>query len=1022
VDESQRASVERASGPKTFRVSLEPDEGGLLGIAFRAEPCGLIITGIVDNSPADAWNLRADSERALCVGDIITAVNGVTPSNAPDAATRSMAMAEEIMNAVDGVCCLTVRAFGPRWHLRGVTALCIDKLQVAKRQGMDFEGTYSRRERIGKEAERHTATRTGAALVFVAAALPSAVALAVCSSIGSGIVFFEMFADPWWDMAGNAIFFAASFIAVGMYVVDWHKWQSKSQQVSMAIFVVYLFALGGVVKCRQYPQVPLIIFLVHTPLCLGVLRIAGLRQVTRTSFYRVAGACTLLLGVAVFMVWLVWMNAAVSGHVHRWNDETKARLAEASESLYVDLKVTAGDRTRSLDYRWDCEDQEPTDFDLDFGTKVDSGIQLSADELKLRSGACAQVNTILFLLWVAPFVIAVANLAISAFCFINSTVSQDNSSVTQVEKTLTQFTFMLTVVALCMWVATSIAGASMRFTGVIMGFCGSALIALFAWACMEVNANAVAETMRKSRVMQQLVFVVTNDWFRACFLLGPGVLLPFLFVVEFVKQQVRFLRRNTAIRALLTPEARSALEYFMGWRWVIIFVRANWLVLLYWTLSVGVAKVTVIFLAWLNEEFEESIPFAWVIFIFFWIGLAMFMLPPVPGIPVYITAGIIIAGQGRSIPSIGFGGGIIIAIALSFVLKLCAVCGQYAIGYFLGQYVKVQQLVGVDKVPIRAVESILLKRGLGLDKVSVLVGGPDWPTSVLCGILRLSLFQCCLGTTPVIVVSSPCVVAGAFLAGPRAQMTDSEKRLWDTWASTALAVSAFGQLASGVVAMYFIQDTIGRHASTLSAKRPEHEAVRQLTLSEQHIRQCYEEVFDWRRLPRFWLRFIACATIMMIGCFFIFMMMDELCFRSFQVKDKISDPEGLNCPHDFGCALVNLVQPPLGWVVLSIFSLATIMHLIFLRHASIQATKRYQWKRMSGLLEPASSFRTIKTLSHRSSGGSARLSCTGTARSMGTLRSTTISNDTPGASQETRSVSVGADEFLGAGGARDVVL
>ena len=39
------------------------------------------------------------------------------------------------------------------------------------------------------------------------------------------------------------------------------------------------------------------------------------------------------------------------------------------------------------------------------------------------------------------------------------------------------------------------------------------------------------------------------------------------------------------------------------------------------------------------------------------------------------------------------------------------------------------RFVGVDKVPTRAMEQILKQDGLKIDKVAILVGGPDWPTS-----------------------------------------------------------------------------------------------------------------------------------------------------------------------------------------------------------------------------------------------------------------------------------------------------
>merc|ERR1740129_2134093 len=84
---------------------------------------------------------------------------------------------------------------------------------------------------------------------------------------------------------------------------------------------------------------------------------------------------------------------------------------------------------------------------------------------------------------------------------------------------------------------------------------------------------------------------------------------------------------------------------------------------------------------------------------------------------------------------------------------LCACLGQYGIGYAMGKSVKIQQLIHVDKPFTRAIEKILNRPGLDAGKVAVLVGGPDWPTSVTCGILKLNIPQMILGTCPVFFVS-----------------------------------------------------------------------------------------------------------------------------------------------------------------------------------------------------------------------------------------------------------------------------
>ena len=50
---------------------------------------------------------------------------------------------------------------------------------------------------------------------------------------------------------------------------------------------------------------------------------------------------------------------------------------------------------------------------------------------------------------------------------------------------------------------------------------------------------------------------------------------------------------------------------------------------------------------------------------------------------------------------------------------------------------------------IKAIRLILEEPGLTTAKVSILVGGPDWPTSVLTGILKLPAAGMQIGTLPV---------------------------------------------------------------------------------------------------------------------------------------------------------------------------------------------------------------------------------------------------------------------------------
>merc|ERR1719229_2085794 len=77
-------------------------------------------------------------------------------------------------------------------------------------------------------------------------------------------------------------------------------------------------------------------------------------------------------------------------------------------------------------------------------------------------------------------------------------------------------------------------------------------------------------------------------------------------------------------------------------------------------------------------------------------------------------------------------------------------------------------------------------------KVAVLIGGPDWPTSVTCGILKVPIVPMLLGTCPVVFIMAPCVLAGAYLAKaePGVESTDS------TLANIFIMLAGAGQLLS----------------------------------------------------------------------------------------------------------------------------------------------------------------------------------------------------------------------------------
>jgi len=367
------------------------------------------------------------------------------------------------------------------------------------------------------------------------------------------------------------------------------------------------------------------------------------------------------------------------------------------------------------------------------------------------------------------------------------------------------------------------------------------------------------------------------------------------------------------------------------WRWTSILTKICMLMELYFTMQVGVSKLTYIFLSWMNTSLRD-VDMVYVIVLVYLTGAVMFLLPPVPGLPVYVFAGILLGEKGRQSENIGFWGGCVVATVLGLFTKLCACVGQYMIGYTMGFSSKVQQLISVDKVPTRAIEKVLKMRGLNIGKVSVLVGAPDWPTSVTCGIVGVNIPQMLVGTLPVIVLLGPCIVAG----GCMGRVSPGEDSPWNLAANASIMSAVFVNAFSMGYAIYTIGRVIEKDGEELAKPRPEHAAVAELTRREAHAVAIYESVTRWSALSPLYKGMLATSSFLMIVTNAVFTLMAEACFRPFAVSSRIDDPyenDGLN-----GSAL-NIVIHPTGSIGLCLFLLGIILHIAFLKGKARHANK-----------------------------------------------------------------------------------
>lgn len=354
-------------------------------------------------------------------------------------------------------------------------------------------------------------------------------------------------------------------------------------------------------------------------------------------------------------------------------------------------------------------------------------------------------------------------------------------------------------------------------------------------------------------------------------------------------------------------------------KWSSIFVKIAILNGLFVFLFLG-SKFAQIFFSWLNSLLAW-VDYGIVFILVFLIGVAMFLLPPVPGSAVHIFAGIVLGSKSQEKSEEGFWLGVGGATIVGLVAKLLACVGQYGIGYFMGQAVSVQKFVGVDSVPIRAIESVLRRPGMDIGKVALFVAGSDWPISVVCGILRVNIPRMLLCTLPVYIASIvPQTIAGALL-------TRSGSK-WDNARAVTTSFAAFLQAGAALMFMLVILRVITRDLEELTKPRAEHAAIKELTRKKQAYNDAYDAASSWSELSTLQRLVITLAAALHLISTCIFLadsVIGDICFRSFAISNKISNPydeSGLNNN------VANVFILPGASIAVGIFVCAVALHVL----------------------------------------------------------------------------------------------
>eukprot|EP01052_Picozoa_sp_SAG31_P027189 SAG31_NODE_2523_length_5562_cov_4.427238_5_plen_394_part_00 len=373
-----------------------------------------------------------------------------------------------------------------------------------------------------------------------------------------------------------------------------------------------------------------------------------------------------------------------------------------------------------------------------------------------------------------------------------------------------------------------------------------------------------------------------------------------------------------------------------------------WAGFIYFIFSIGVGKLVTLGLSVLNYALD-GMSLGVVTVIYFLVGWTMFLAPPVPGIPVYLTGGIVLATNAEATFG-SFAVGVLYASFWALFVKAMAILGQQkGIGGLMGKKIGVRKAVGVNSLTIRAIKKILMEPGVTQGKVAVLVGGPDWPTSVLTGILGASYRQMIIGSVPFVITIPITVLAGAL------QLKTAEGPAMAAAAGTMLFVASLFQGMCLVWALVLIEGTASKFKEELMAE-PMDTEVLELELEAKIATENYEAATEWSQLPIVIKGLLVLDALLMEISICLMVGFGKHCWLQVGLLPAVPCPVGnvsalaspcgpVDGPPLLG-SVTNLVMP-LGYWALGIHFAAVLLHALVFSTWAKSATKKFDKRRQA---------------------------------------------------------------------------
>eukprot|EP00929_Paragymnodinium_shiwhaense_P001358 TRINITY_DN101588_c0_g1_i1.p1 TRINITY_DN101588_c0_g1~~TRINITY_DN101588_c0_g1_i1.p1 ORF type:complete len:759 (+),score=175.80 TRINITY_DN101588_c0_g1_i1:140-2416(+) len=721
---------------------------------------------------------------------------------------------------------------------------------------------------------------TGSGVAILAAAgIPAAITLILTSKLTFiGDAFYEVLTRDHIESDGVYMWYACMLaggllVAVG-YLLDVHLWRGAWQLVAFVYFTLSVCILfGGVLFYTViWPSIPIMAGICISILCVWALRRFLLADLHEWQFAQELSQACIGLAAVFAGVWLLWLGGVFDGA--------------------VGLSVDAWKENMRANYRTHA----------------------------------AELHD--FVRWCSPAILSASLLIMAGFTAIRSHIHKDD--LAQEDQEMDDAGTELKIACVCLaatvlivWSSATLLVQSMELSKTVARLAVFAFVMIIAYLVLSVGVRNMAKAAEKNSTVAAAADFAHSDWMKGLILVISWPILPLYFGLEVLHKMVRTLMRGLGAvedggkeakeAGVLTVEAYHIFHnIWSSWNWTSVLVKSMYWGIMFFAIQVIFGSGITILLSWVNEQIAPW-PLWAIMSLLFVLGISLFLLPPVPGLPIYFVSGIVISERFVA-DGYSFWLGCFVASLFCFAIKLAAIAlEQKAIGEPFSETVEVKKMIGVHTPAMKAVRHILVQPGMRLDKIAILVGGPDWPTSVLTGVLRLPLLSMLLGSSPVyfLILS---VVMAACLQVRAGSKDDPNVAQYQSMATVMLMVTTVVQGTALMMAGYYMQAVAEEHKEEIENGNwetdPQEAEVLESVKKDEAEAAKLEIATAWRFTP------MSLKAVLLSGSMTASLMIHILIspffnpFKDFTLTDKISD-----LPGGSALAVINVW----GWIDIGIF-------------------------------------------------------------------------------------------------------